>query len=115
LEEILRSRLAIFLFAISPATAAIAQGPASKAPVGAAQVVQQVRDYRINHEDRIVRELVDFLAIPNVASDTVNIQKNAALLVQMLKARGIETQLLEISGRGPVVFGTLNTPGAGAR
>jgi acetylornithine deacetylase/succinyl-diaminopimelate desuccinylase-like protein len=59
-----------------------------------------------------MRELTEFLAIPNVASDTENIQKNAAHLVEMLEARGIETHLLPISGRGPVVFGKLNVPDA---
>src|SRR5258708_20588387 len=52
------------------------------------------------------------MAIRNVASDTENIQKNAAHLVEMLEARGIETHLLPISGRGPVVFGKLNAPDA---
>src|SRR5260370_20373485 len=57
-------------------------------------------------------ELMEFLAIPNVARDTENIQKNAAHLVEMLEVRGIETHLLPISGRGPVVFGKLNAPDA---
>ena len=77
------------------------------APPAPAQVAQEVRDYRMDNEDRIIRELSEFLAIPNVASDTPNIQKNAAHLVEMLEARGIETHLLPISGRGPVVFGKL--------
>jgi acetylornithine deacetylase/succinyl-diaminopimelate desuccinylase-like protein len=77
-----------------------------------AQVAQEVRDYRMANETRIIRELREFLSIPNVASDTVNIQKNAARLVEMLEARGIETHLLTIAGRGPVVFGKLETPGA---
>src|SRR5467141_3604164 len=83
-----------------------------KAAIPAAQVVEEVRNYRLNNEDRIMRELTEFLAIPNVASDTENIQKNAAHLVEMLEARGIETHLLPISGRGPVVFGKLNAPDA---
>jgi acetylornithine deacetylase/succinyl-diaminopimelate desuccinylase-like protein len=66
----------------------------------------------MGNEDRIIRELSEFLAIPNVASDTPNIQKNAAHLVEMLEARGIETHLLPITGRGPVVFGKLLTPEA---
>jgi acetylornithine deacetylase/succinyl-diaminopimelate desuccinylase-like protein len=77
-----------------------------------AQVAQEVRDYRMDNEDRIIRELSEFLSIPNIASDTPNIQKNAAHLVEMLEARGIETHLLPISGRGPVVFGKLITPEA---
>ena len=80
--------------------------------IAPAQVVAEVRNYRLNNEDRIMRELTEFLAIPNVASDTENIQKNAAHLVEMLEARGIETHLLPISGRGPVVFGKLNAPDA---
>jgi acetylornithine deacetylase/succinyl-diaminopimelate desuccinylase-like protein len=82
------------------------------APIAPAQVVQEVRDYRTDHEDRIVRELAEFLAIPNVASDTANIQKNAEHLREMLEARGIETHLLPITGRGPVVFGKLIAPTA---
>src|SRR6266481_3873067 len=83
-----------------------------KAAIPAAQVAEEVRNYHVANEDRIVRELTEFLAIPNVASDTENIQKNAAHLVEMLEARGIETHLLPISGRGPVVFGKLNAPDA---
>src|ERR1700726_5359478 len=83
-----------------------------RAAIPAAQVAEEVRNYRVANEDRIIRELEEFLAIPNVASDTENIQKNAAHLVEMLEARGIETHLLPISGRGPVVFGKLNAPEA---
>ncbi len=88
---------------------ALAQKPT---PPGPAQVAQEVREYRMDNEDRIIRELSEFLLIPNVASDTPNIQKNAAHLVEMLEARGIETHLLPISGRGPVVFGKLMSPEA---
>jgi len=88
---------------------ALGQKPA---PIAPAQVVQEVRDYRTDHEDRIVRELAEFLAIPNVANDMANIQKNAEHLREMLEARGIETHLLPITGRGPVVFGKLIAPAA---
>jgi acetylornithine deacetylase/succinyl-diaminopimelate desuccinylase-like protein len=77
-----------------------------------AEVVAEVRDYRMNNEDRIVRELTDFLAIPNIATDIPNIQKNAALLVELLEARGIETHLLSIKDRGPIVFGKLASLGS---
>jgi acetylornithine deacetylase/succinyl-diaminopimelate desuccinylase-like protein len=98
-----------FLLCASPC---FAQKPAAKAAIPPAQVAEEVRSYRLNNEDRILRELTEFLAIPNVASDTENIQKNASHLVEMLEARGIETHLLPISGRGPVVFGKLNAPDA---
>ncbi len=74
---------------------------------GPREVAEEVRDYRLANEDRIVRELVEFLSIPNVASDTPNILRNSERLVQMLEARGIETHLLSVPGRGPVVYGKL--------
>ena len=101
--------LAVVPIAAVCVCAAMGQKPAAISP---AQVVQEVRDYRMDNEDRIVRELAEFLSIPNVASDTANIQKNAAHLVEMLEARGIETHLLPIAGRGPVVFGKLISPEA---
>ncbi len=78
----------------------------------ASRGVAQVREYRRANEHRIVHELVDLLAIPNVATDTPNIQRNAAKLVEMLERRGISARLLPIEGRGPVVFGELEAPGA---
>jgi len=99
----LKNIVVALLIAFLPARV-LAQKPSPPAP---AQVAQGVRDYRMDNEDRIVRELGEFLAIPNIASDTPNIQKNAAHLVEMLEARGIETHLLPITGRGPVVFGKL--------
>jgi acetylornithine deacetylase/succinyl-diaminopimelate desuccinylase-like protein len=105
--------LGIFtVFTASALAQNVAPNPAHPALPPAGQVVQEVRAYRMDNEKRIVRELREFLAIPNVASDTENIQKNAAHLVEMLEARGIETHLLPIAGRGPVVFGKLTTPTA---
>jgi acetylornithine deacetylase/succinyl-diaminopimelate desuccinylase-like protein len=101
--------IVVILLASIVSWPALGQKTASIAP---AQVVQEVRDYRTDHEDRIVRELAEFLSIPNVASDTANIQKNAEHLREMLEARGIETHLLPITGRGPVVFGKLIAPAA---
>ena len=104
----LRTAVAATLFIVC-ALPCLAQ---KRAAIPPAQVAEEVRSYRLNNEDRIMRELTEFLAIPNVATDTENIQKNAAHLVEMLEARGIETHLLPISGRGPVVFGKLNAPDA---
>lgn len=94
-----------------PALAQKSNSPSS-ASASPTQVALAVREYRHDNEDRIVRELSEFLAIPNVASDMAEIQKNAAHLQEMLEARGIETHLLPITGRGPVVFGKLITPEA---
>lgn len=70
-----------------------------------------VRAYRTAHEAEIIGELVDALSIPNVASDSVNIRRNAAMLIEIMNRRGIQARLLE--GKGPpAIFGELKTPGA---
>lgn len=60
----------------------------------------------------ILREFTDFLAIPNIASDKENIRRNAEHLAAMMKARGIDTRILDTEGGPPVVAGELRTPGA---
>ena len=70
-----------------------------------------VRQYRQAHESEILAEFVDLLSIPNVASDDVNIRRNARKLIEMMSRRSIKAQLLEGSGP-PSVFGEIKTPGA---
>ncbi len=117
-RAILRCMTVTLLWTLLPYSALAQKStapPVPPAPIRSgppAQVALEVRDYRVNNEDRIVRELTEFLSIPNVATDTPNIQKNAARLAEMLEARGIEAHLLPIAGRGPVVFGKLLTPEA---
>ncbi len=72
----------------------------------------RVAAYRAEREVAIVRELTDLLAIPNLATDSVNIRRNAALLMQMLTRRGATARLLESPGSPPAVYGELLTPGA---
>jgi acetylornithine deacetylase/succinyl-diaminopimelate desuccinylase-like protein len=60
----------------------------------------------------VLSELVDFAAIPNVATDRENIRRNAEHLAGLMRKRGIETQILETAGGPPVVAGELRTPGA---
>src|SRR4051812_44182433 len=72
-----------------------------------------LRAYRAAHDVEIVRELSSFLAIPNLASDRVNIRRNAEHLLAMMTARGISAKLLESpSGGPPAVYGELPAPGA---
>ncbi|MCI0693040.1 M20/M25/M40 family metallo-hydrolase [candidate division KSB1 bacterium] len=72
----------------------------------------KIRAYRQANEHKIIGELAELLAIPNLASDSVDIRRNAAKLVEMLQQRGVRTQLLEVAGSPPVVFGELKAPGA---
>ena len=92
----------------------LAAGSALLFSVGAAaaDLHQQVDRYRRGAEPAIVRELAEFVALPNVASDLPNIQRNADRLIGMLRARGVESRLLENPGAPPAVYGELRTPGA---
>jgi acetylornithine deacetylase/succinyl-diaminopimelate desuccinylase-like protein len=77
-------------------------------------VFAQVREYRQENEQQILKEFMTLLAIPNVASDTQNIRRNAALIVEMMKQRGLDPRLLEGSSPNtpPAVYGEWKTPGA---
>src|ERR1043165_4137757 len=78
-----------------------------------AQTTQdKVRDYRKAHEHEILKEFTTLLSIPNVASDTQNIRRNAALIVEMMKQRGLNPRLLEAPNSPPAVYGEWKTPGA---
>ena len=70
-----------------------------------------VREYRIAHEQELFDELVEWLYIPNVANDQLNIRKCAAWLKSAMERRGITARILETGG-SPVVYGELNVPGA---
>src|SRR5437016_8008394 len=73
-----------------------------------------VRDYRRAHERQILDEFTRLLAIPNVASDKDNIRRNAQFILEMMKRRGLNPQLLEAKSKEtpPAVFGEWKAPGA---
>lgn len=68
-------------------------------------------EYRKEHETEIIGELAELLSIPNVASDSASIRRNASKLLEMMGRRGIQARLLE-GGGPPAIFGELKTPGA---
>jgi acetylornithine deacetylase/succinyl-diaminopimelate desuccinylase-like protein len=73
---------------------------------------RRVRSWRAAHEVEILRELSQLLSIPNVASDTQNIRRNADAIVTLFARRSISARLLESLGAPPVVFASLPAPGA---
>jgi acetylornithine deacetylase/succinyl-diaminopimelate desuccinylase-like protein len=89
-----------------------AQRPASRNAVTGAAVRTAARRYRESREAEIAREFADLLAIPNVASDSVNIRRNAAALIEMMRRRGIAARTLDGEGGPPAVYGELRSPGA---
>ena len=80
-----------------------------------AQTTQdKVREFRRANEHQILKEFTTLLSIPNVASDTENIRKNAALIVEMMKQRGLNPRLLEgaTPDTPPAVYGEWKVTGA---
>jgi acetylornithine deacetylase/succinyl-diaminopimelate desuccinylase-like protein len=76
-----------------------------------AQQRRAVEQYIGEHQQAIVRELVELLKIPNVGLDRANIRRNTGLLQTMLERRGFRSEILETSGN-PLVYG--ERKGAGA-
>jgi acetylornithine deacetylase/succinyl-diaminopimelate desuccinylase-like protein len=82
-------------------------------PTLAAQTPPEAaRQYASAHQAELTREFSEFLSIPNVAADPVNLQRNADLLVEELNKRSVESRLLSIAGAPPVVYGQITVPGA---
>lgn len=78
----------------------------------AADVASRARAWRAAHETEIVKQFTMLLAIPNLASDTTDIQRNAHMIESMLTARGVSTHLILEQGVPPLVVGDLIVPGA---
>src|SRR6476660_1408710 len=55
------------------------------------------------HQKEIVDELLQLLAIPNIAADKVNIRRNAEHLQRLLTKHKFAAEILETSGN-PLVF-----------
>src|SRR5512146_1198404 len=70
------------------------------------------RSWRQAHEREILAEFFELLSIPNLATDTLDIRRNATAISAILERRGVRTRLLEVPGAPPVVYGELRTPGA---
>jgi acetylornithine deacetylase/succinyl-diaminopimelate desuccinylase-like protein len=80
--------------------------------VSADQVSDQVNQWRQVHEQQIVDRFAALLSIPNVASDTANIRRNANHISRLLKDGGMSVELLELEGSNPVIFAEKYSPGA---
>jgi len=70
---------------------------------------QAARTWSEGHRQQILNRFSSLLSIPNVATDTANIGRNAETLLGMLKERGVQAQLLSIPDAPPVVYGELRS------
>lgn len=99
----MKSYVSIFLVAVTCfAQPSTPTNPASQA----------ARQWRQQHERAIMDEFVALLAIPNIATDRANIQRNAETIAAMMEKRGIAAKLVSVPGGNPIVFGEIKTPGA---
>ena len=92
----MRAFIAVLLLATAPALALASQEATSPA-----------RDWRVRHEREIVLELMQLVAIPNLASDRVNIERNAAAIAEAFTRRGAIVRLLRVEGAPPLVVASL--------
>ena len=76
------------------------------------RLANEARAWRAQHEREILQEFSELLAIPNLANDAPNIERNAATIRAMLEKRGLTTQLLTLGDAPPIVVGDLAAPGA---
>lgn len=81
-------------------------------PLIAQDGLDAARAHRESDGPGILRRYAEFLALPNVARDSLDIARNAAYLRERLTALGVRAELLEVPGAPPVVFGRLDVPGA---
>src|SRR5687767_67699 len=65
--------------------------------------VLRVREWRVKNEGQILAELMQLLALPNVAANRADISRNADLLTTMFEKRGFAVTRWETKG-SPIVF-----------
>ena len=71
------------------------------------QAASAARDWRVTHEKEIVAELSALVAIPNLASDKPNIERNASAIAEAFTRRGANVKLLRMDGVPPLVVATI--------
>jgi acetylornithine deacetylase/succinyl-diaminopimelate desuccinylase-like protein len=72
-------------------------------------------DQVVGAAQRNFPELLDLLAIADVADNPADIQRNAAFLQRAFVRRGFKTQLLANPANRPLLLAELTTPAAGAK
>ncbi|MDX1547260.1 MAG: M20/M25/M40 family metallo-hydrolase [Rhodothermales bacterium] len=76
------------------------------------EAVEAARQYRTAHAAEILADYAALLALPNVASDSAGIHRNAAYLRDAFRERGVTMEVLTLPGVPPLVYGEIVTPGA---
>lgn len=107
------SRRALWATLVLGAIGPLHRAAHAQAPVSGAAARAAARVYREAHEGAILTEFARLLSLPNLASDSANIRRNADHLVGLLNARGFtNTRLLTVPGGPPAVYGEMLRAGA---
>jgi len=69
------------------------------------EVLDAVRLFRSHHEVEILSELANFVALPNIATNLDDMERNAEHLTGLLESRRFDVKLLRAESGPPVVFG----------
>lgn len=100
-------RLRAFALAVAVCLTSLAQ-----TVTNAQGTADQVRLYANSHRREIAQEYLQLLSVNNLHGNVEGLNKNADLLVAMMKKRGLETEVWPTSTGVPVVFGQTLVPGA---
>jgi acetylornithine deacetylase/succinyl-diaminopimelate desuccinylase-like protein len=102
----------IFLVGLS-STLPIQSAEATTPSTTAEETLAQVRSWRHANGWSLLQDFVELLSLPNVASDSVNIRRNAEAIRLELEERGVATELWTLADEAPpVVYGFLQVEGA---
>jgi acetylornithine deacetylase/succinyl-diaminopimelate desuccinylase-like protein len=102
------SLLLVVSAAVPPAANAAEESPAPATGAVRAAVAAHLDRQR----GPILRELADLLALPNIAAHGEEIRRNAELLLEMMRRRGLEAKLLTVPDAPPAVYAELRSAGA---
>lgn len=77
--------------------------------------IDKVKKIRQEKEHEWLKEFMQLLTIPNEASDSYNIQRNASMIMDMMRKRNIQDVKLllpDTKDAPPAVYGEIKVPGA---
>jgi len=74
--------------------------------------VEVAKAFREANGPRIIRDFATLLSIPNVASDSIGIHRNAEYISDEYRKRNVQMELLKLPGAPPIIYGRIDVPGA---
>ena len=66
------------------------------------QSVKVTQNWVRENGHTIIKDFAQLLSMPNVASERINIRKNAEYISNLFQKRGFDMQLLEANGANPI-------------